>query len=460
MASTKITDLTNSTNIDGYLKKVYLNTMQRTAYNDTRFTELIRAETIPGGGNHIVHFASTQRAEGVGGIAEGGSWVTNVPIKGKQMTENVKYMNAYFALSGPVIDAANEGRKSAINVVKDTVRTNITAYKNNFDRMLMGNQSGYCGRVSSVSSGTSITITNSSFAQAPYFADMFMPVGAIFECGAFDSGGLDSNGHNTVNAANGTDFYVKSRISQDLANGTSVMEIADSAGTVYAEAGDYDVASGDYFFRKGAYGTASAGSGAVTWANNREINGIANLVSDGSSNSETYNNWKYIWGKDRTLLWYLQSLVKNFNSLRLTETNLTAMMMDLKFSRQATPNLLLTTPKMENMYFNENKDNRRFNNLGPMNFVGGYTRLGIQLGDYKLILTSLGSCPSGTLFVINTQDYAFCENRPMHWRLGDGGGALVQSHTGDNQFATMVHYVNFVCFNPYTQGKGYGVAES
>ena len=456
--ATTISDVTNSTNLDGLLKKVYLPTMQRTAYDDTSFTELIRTETIPGGGNHIVHFASTQRAEGVGGIAEGGNWVTNVPIKGKQMTENVKYMNAYIALTGPVIDAANEGRKSAINVVTDTVRTNIRAYKNNFDRMLMGNQSGYCGRVSAISGGTSITVTNSSFPQAPFFADMFMPIGAIFECGTFDSAGLDSSGHNDVNAADNNDFYVSSRTSQDLDNGTSVMVLTDSAGTVYNAAGTLDVAVGDFFFRKGAYG--DAGTSAVTWANNREINGVNNLISDGSSNSETGGNYTTVWGLTRTSFWYLQSYMKDFASARLDEVNLTAMMMDLKYSKQAEPNLLVCTPKMENMYFNEQKDNRRFNNLGPMDFVGGYRRMGIQLGGYQLILTSLGSCPSGTLFVLDTNDFAFAENRPMHWRLGDGGNALVQSHTGDNQFATMVHYVNFVCYNPYMQGKGFSVAES
>ena len=456
--ATSISDVTNSTALDGLLKNVYLPTMQRTAYNDTRLTELIRSETIPGGGNQIVHFASTQRAEGVGGISEGGNWVTNVPIKGKQMAENVKYMNAYIALTGPVIDAANEGRKSAINVVTDTVRTNIEAYKNNFDRMLMGNQSGYCGRVSVITGGTSITVTNSSFPQAPFFADMFMPVGARFECGTFDSAGLDSSGHNDVNVGNDNDFHVKSRISQDLANGTSVMEMADSAGTVYNAAGTLDVVVGDFFFREGAYG--ASGTSAVLWADNREINGLNNLVSDGSSNSETSGNYTTIWGKTRTSFWYLQSYMKDFANVRLDEVNLTAMMLDLQFSKQARPNLLMCTPKMENMYFNEQKDNRRFNNLGPMDFVGGYTRMGIQLGSYRLILTSLGSCPAGTLFVINTDDFAFAENRPMHWRLGDGGNALVQSHTGDNQFATMVHYVQFVCYNPYTQGKGYNVAES
>lgn len=455
--ATTISDVTNSTNLDGLLKKVYLPTMQRTAYDDTRFTELIRTETIPGGGNHIVHFASTQRAEGVGGISEGGNWVTNVPIKGKQMTENVKYMNAYLALTGPVIDAAKDGQKSAVNVVTDTVRTNIRAYKNNFDRMLMGDQSGYCGRVSAISGGTSITVTNSSFPQAPFFADMFLPVGSRMESGTFTTTGLNASGHNN-SGSNENAFIVDSRLSQDLGNGTSVMVFKDESGNIYNDGGSINVAVGDFFFREGAYGTA--GTSAVTWSNNREINGINNLVSDGSNNSETNGNYTNIWDLTRTSFWYLQSYTKDFASVRLDEVNLTAMMMDLQFSRQASPNLLVTTPKMENMYFNEQKDNRRFNNLGPMDFVGGYTRMGIQLGDYRLILTSLGSCPSGTLFVINTEDFAFAENRPMHWRLGDGGQALVQSHTGDNQFATMVHYVNFVCYNPYTQGKGYSVAES
>ena len=457
--TTTISDLSNSTNYDGLLKKVYLPTMQKTAYDDVRLTSLIRSETIPGGGNHIVHFAHTQRAESVGGISEGGNWVTNVPIKGKQMTENVKYFNAYISLTGPVIDAAKDGSKSAVNAVKESFRTNIRAYKNNFDRMLMGNQSGYCGRVSAITSGTSITVTLTSFPQAPYFADMFLPIGARMQSGTFTTTGLNSSGHN--NSGSGVyPFYVHSRISQDLSAGTSVMAFTYDGTNVYAEGGTTDVEVGDFFFREGAYGTA--GTSAVTWANNREMNGIANLVSDGSSNSETTGNYTTIWGKTRTDsgYWYLQSLMNDFSNVRLDEDNLTAMMMDLQYTRQANPNLLLTTPKATRMYFNENKDNRRFNSVGPMDFVGGYRRMGIQLGEWQLILTSLGACPQNTLFIINTNDFAFVENRPMHWRLGDGGNVLVQSHTGDNQFASAVHYVNFVCFNPYTQGKGFSISQT
>lgn len=458
--ATTISNLTNSGSLDGLLKKVYLPTMQYVAYDDVKFSSLIKTRTdlIPGGGNHIVHFANTQRAEGVGAFAEGGNWVSNVPIKGKQMLENVKYLNAYVALTGPVIKAANDGQKSAVNVVTETFRSNIRAFKNYFDRMLMGNGSGWSGKVSSINAGTSITVTNTDFPQAPYFADMFMPVGARFECGTFETAGLDSGGHNDVNSSEATTFVVKSRISQDLDNGTAVLEIADTSGVVYNEAGSVNIAVGDYFFREGAYGTAGATS--VTFANGLEINGLSNLVSDGASNSETGHNYVKFWGETRTSFNYLQSLTKDFSGSRLSEENMTGLMMDLQFSRQAQPNLLMTTPKAENKYFLDKTADRRFNNVGPMNFVGGYTRMGIQLGEWQLILTSLGACPQNTLFIINTNDFAFVSNQPLTWVLGDGGNILVQSHSGDNKFASAVQYVNFVCFDAYRQAKGYDIAQS
>jgi len=456
--ATTISNLTNSTSLDGLLNKVYLPTMQKTAYDDTRFSELIQTRTdlIPGGGNHIVHRAHTQRAEGVGLIAEGGNWVENVPVKGKQMTENVKFLNAYIALTGPVIAAANSGIKSAVDVVTDSFQTNMRAYKNFFDSLIMGDRSGYVGRVSGIS-GSSITVTNDGFPLAPYFASMYMPVGARLESGTFDSAGLNSDGHNN-SGSDLTTFIVASETSRDLANGTAVLVLTDSTGSAYAAGGTLDLAVGDFFFREGTYG--AAGTSAVLFADNRAINGISNLISDGVNNSETTTNYTYIWDLLRTSYGNLQSLTKDYADAELTEDNLLELQMDMQFSRQGQPNLLLTTPKAENRYFLNKKDDRRFNNVGPMDFIGGRKRMGIQLGDWQLILTSLGACPKGTMFMMNTSDFAFCENSPLHWVLGDGGNTLIQSHTGDNKFASAVHYVNLVCFDPYRQAKGYDIAES
>jgi len=457
--ATTISNLTNSTNLDGLLKKVYLPTMQHVAYDDTRFSDMIKVRTdlIPGGGNHIVHFASTQRAEGVGAIGEGGDWVSNVPIKGKQMTENVKYLNAYIALTGPVIKAANSGQKSAVNVVTESFRSNIRAFKNYFDMMLMGDASGRLARVSSVASIPAVTVTNTSFPAAPYMADMFIPVGARVNCATFDSTGIVASGFCLSNATD-YGFIISEHTSRDLANGTAVIDLHDEDDAAYAAGGATDIVAGDFFVREGSYGTPS--TGAVTFAECREINGINNLISDGTNNLETSTNYTSIWGLTRTDYSYLMSLTKDFSDTRLDEENLTELMLDLQFSRQAQPNLLLTTPKAENKYFLSQNENRRFNNIGPMDFVGGYRRMGIQLGEWQLILTSLGACPANTLFIMNTNDFAFAQNSPLEWVLGDGGNVLVQCHTGDNKFASAVQYLNFVCFDAYRQAKGYSIAQT
>ncbi len=458
MAST-ISNFTNSTSLDGLLKNVYLPTMQSVAYDDTRFSDMIKARSdiITGGGNQIVHFSTTQRAEGVGAISEGGNWVNNVPVKGKQLTENTKYLNAYVALTNQLIEAANSGTKTALNAVSSTFRTNIRAFKNNFDRMLMGAGNGHMALVSAINTGTSkMTVTKTDFLQAPFNADQFLPVGTRINVATFDSSGIDSNGRANSNSDDDFGFIVTNVDSRDLSAGTAVLSITDEDGGAYSGAGTEDIAAGDFVIRENAYSDVS---GAALFATCKEINGLSNLISDGLSNSETSSNYVKIWGQTRTSFSYLQSLMKDFADAELSEDNMLDLMIDLQYSRQAQPNLLMTTPKAEKKYFLSKANDRRFNNVGPMDFVGGFTRMGIQLGEWQLILTSLAAVPAGTLFVMNTNDFAFAQNSPLMWVLGDGGNVLIQSHTGATKFASALQNVNFVCFDPLRQAKGFNVSE-
>lgn len=456
------TGATSGSSLDGLLKNVYLPTMLVTAYNDHRFSDMIkqRSDVITGGGSQIVHFASTQRAEGVGAFSEGGNWVNNVPIKGQQLTENVKYLNAYFELTGPVIKAANSGEKSAVNAVTKTVESNIQSFKNYFDRICMGAANGQLGYVSAVS-GSTITVTKANFPLSGYNADMFLPVGARVHICTFDSSGIATNGYSNSNSDDDFGFIidgVNSRVTTPGSDATT-LAILDEDGGSYSGAGSQDIAVGDFIIREGSYGTAS--TSAALFSACLEPNGLSNLVTDGSSNSETASNYTTVWGKTRTDTGYnyLQSYMNNFSG-ELTEDSLTLMLMDLKYSRQAIPNLLLCTPRAERLYF--------INNLSPdkrwpgvtTEYSSGYRSTSIQLEDVELKLSSLAAVPAGQLFMLNTNDFAFASNQMFEWVLGDGGQVLVQSHTGDNKFASAVQYMNFVCFDPYRQGKGYSISES
>ncbi len=350
--ATSITDITNASVFDGLAKNVYLPTLQRIIYDDSSFTDMIkpRMDLIGGGGNQIVHFTALQRAEAVGSFGEGGNFHTNVPVKGKQQNENVKYLSGYVALTGPVIQAANEGKKAAINIVTESFESNMRALKNDMDRMFMGDGSGRLARVSAIDTGTSkMTVTQTSFPLAPYNADMYLPQGTRFQVATFDSAGIDASG--PANSGSGTFGFIVTNVdSRDLSAGTATLSITDLSGGAYSGAGSHNIAVGDFCFREKTYFDTAAAQ-AYLYSVSRDTNGVMNLISDGSSNSETSTNYTNEWGLDRTNFSHLQSLMHDFQSLELDEENLLSFMIDLQYSRQAKPTLLLTTPKAENKYF-------------------------------------------------------------------------------------------------------------
>ncbi len=452
--ATTIANLTNTTSLDGLLKNVYLPTLIDTTYNDTSLTAFIKrdASLLPGGGNNIVNFFLTQRAEGVGAIGEGGTYVTSVPVTGKQGTDNVKFLNAYIELTGPVIKAANSGQKSAINAVTKSFETNILAYKNNFDRMLAGAGDGELATVVNKDLPTSVGISSRGYSAAQY-----TPVGTRLKI-------ITYNGSNVITKVVDitTDDLeigvVDSIVSEDLDAGTAQILITDAtSGDAMDDVGTSDTAIGDILVRENAYGTITPASTAV--GDIQEINGLQQLVSDGVANSETTTNFTNIWGINRTTTnsYQLKSLTRNV-SAELDEEVLLNIVQDMKFNRQARPNMLLVSPRSELKYFLNSKDDRRFNTMTALNFEGGFTKNAIAMGgDVRLILSSLASIPDDLIYVINTNDFAFASNRPPEWVLGDGNQVLVQSHTGDKKFATMVEYVNFVLLNPRHQFKGYNV---
>ncbi len=453
--ATTIANLTNTTSLDGLLKKVYLPTLIDTIYNDTSLTAFIKrdASLLPGGGNNIVNFFLTQRAEGVGAISEGGNYVTSVPVTGKQGTENVKYLNSYIELTGPVIKAANSGQKSAINAVTKSFETNILAYKNNFDRMLAGAGDGELATVQSIASlPTSFGIQSRGYSAAQY-----TPVGTRLKI-------ITYNASNVITKV--VDITVDDReigvvdsiVSESLDAGTAEILVNDAtSGDPADNAGTSDIAVSDVLIRENAYGTITTSTTAVS--DIQEINGLQQLISDGVNNSETTTNFTNIWGIDRTTTnsYQLKSLTKNVNA-ELDEEVLLNIVQDMKFNRQARPNMLLVSPRSELKYFLNSKDDRRFNTMTALNFEGGFTKNAIAMGgDVRLILSSLASIPDDLIYIINTNDFAFASNRAPEWVLGDGNQVLVQSHTGDKKFATMVEYVNFVLLNPRHQFKGYNV---
>ena len=457
--STVLGDLSNTTGYDGLLKDVYLPGLTDTIFNDPTFSALIQRSSsqIDYKGQKIIRAFKTQRAGGVGAFAEGGDFVSSVPQKGKQGYEQIKYINVYFSLSGPAIKAAQEGVGSYVDVVSDSFEDIMTNARNDFERQIVGEGTGLVAQwtdsdVTGTGSSTAYDVTGEAF-----FDTQFIIPGQKYEVGVFDYSVSAAGTFFSRRNYDGTNYELTA---ETITKGSKKTGDVTRGTVVWEDTVSQQVTQNDYIIRSKAYSTTNP-----TYPEScLEINGLQNLVSDavdGSSNTDgkdenTIPQYANIWNLARSTYGYLDSNVKYVNQ-ELDEEFLIECLMEQKYQYQANPNILVVSPRAMLKYFTNVKDDRRFNTMSAMNWVGGYTGLGIQLGDKQLMLTAIGSMPDRKMFMLNTGDFAFAQMTNGYEWLGKGGRILTQKEGSDAQFATAVWYGNLVCNNPQGQLKGYGI---
>jgi hypothetical protein len=457
--------------LEGLLKDVYLPGITNTLFFDNKFTRLIKSEAgnLDASGRQIVKAFQTQRSGGVGPMTEGGGFRDSVPVDGFQGYEFLKYCNMYVEFTGPAIATVQAGVGSYIDVVDSHLQSMAQSAQLDLERVLMG-----CGdgRVATVSSTASLTTSAGVLGiDGPGFFDaQFVEDGMYIECIAPVTGAV-SNVTSRISGTGTSSWIINSHTQgnkRTSTNGTITLNSAQD-GT------NNTIATNDWIIRKGAYGAINATSSSFSQYC-LETNGLCNLVSDGKTSAargysdnnswlptnETTDNYAKVWNTTRsTYPQSLESFTYNINA-ELDEENLLQVLIESEHQNQTNPNLLVVTPRAVLKYFMNMRDDRRFNTMEAMNWTGGYTGLGIQLGDKKLMVTGLNSVPTGMGFLINTNDFAFVRPPGMsgyRWLTGEGGGILTQKEASDQKFATAVDYWAFVCNNPRKQTKLYNITE-
>lgn len=440
-----------STVLTGVLKDVYLEGMTNTVFFDNAFTRLIQPKTakLDATGRRIVHAFDTQRSAGVGAFAEGGDFKASRPIDATQGYEWLKYYNAYFQVTGPAAATVKAGEGSYVDIVSKHMKSMIKSAKMDVERVCMGQADGRLGDcANSPTSGADIQVDGPAFFDTQYFEP-----GMYVEY-------HDDGGFGTIYDYDGSTAY------HEVSSLTTGNKRTSTAGVLTMGAdftGATELTAGDHICRRGSYTSTTCLEG----------NGLMNLVSDGASTTSTYhgaesgNNYKYVWpsasssGIDRTSYGYVCSQVVDISG-ELYEEKLLEVLIENEFQYQATPNLLIVSPRAVLKYFGNEEGIRRFNVIGAMDWTGGYKGLGIQLGSKQYMLTTLASVPEGIGFLINTKDFAFMRPPGMSgykWLTSDSGQILRSKEGSDNYFATAVDYMQMVCFDPGKQAKMYGIVE-
>jgi len=414
--------------LDGFLKDVYLPGITNTLYFDNEFSRTIQrtADVIQADGRRIVRAFETQYGGGEHAIAEGGDLPDSVPAKGKQGTEWIKYFALYFKLSGPTVETVNAGTGSFIDVVTRHVEDVGKRAKLSFERQCMGEQNARLAIWTDATATTTLQDTDVDVTGDAFFDTMYLLPGTKIEVRA------PVNGTATLRSAiDGTNAYTT--IYRVSAKGTKKTG-AVSRGTI--ETGTsitQNVVTNDWICPFGSYLTGSA-------SNCLEMNGLRNLITDGVDHSTDTNgvdestggNYTNTWGLAVTSYDWLASYVKYLNATP-DEENLLETMMEHETAHGGNPNMLLFSKRAIQKYFMNVKDDRRFNTMTAMNWVGGYTGLGIQLGTRQLMLAATNSMPSNFGFMINTNDFKFASaTNGYKWRTGKDNGILTGSEGSDN----------------------------
>ena len=68
-------------------------------------------------------------------------------------------------------------------------------------------------------------------------------------------------------------------------------------------------------------------------------------------------------------------------------------------------------------------------------------------------------CPSGTMYILNTDDFTLHQLCDWQWLAGDDGKVLRQVAGKPVYTATLVKYAELICARPYGQGMISGITE-
>ncbi len=93
--------------------------------------------------------------------------------------------------------------------------------------------------------------------------------------------------------------------------------------------------------------------------------------------------------------------------------------------------------------------------LQPMELEGGFKALSYN----GIPVVADRFCPSGTMYLLNTDDFAIHQLCDWQWLEGEDGSILKQVPGKPVYQATLVKYAELMCYRPAGQGKIYGITE-
>lgn len=464
-------DFQYSSTVDGLLKNVYIPALNNVTFHAIPLVTMFGdfGGTIDFVGNKIIKAFKHQGAGGFGGISEGGDWVQGKNQKGFQGHERLKFLNAFFTLTGPAARTVKEGQGAYVDAISSAMDDTLRLAKMQMERIVGGSGTGelcrfavgaanatlQVGHYLKVVAGASDTTpaanctasAGGAYTKAQWLCEG-LRVNAVID-GNFDSEIPTADFVNDANGARAT--FEVSMVDYD--NATFALKlVTPSSGT----SGNVDVAAemaSDtiVLVLENSYGEIE-GAGGADSDHCLEPNGLYNLIDDGTTHAN-------IWNLARTA--YPRALKSKYTaaaSAELDEELMMGYVLDMANIRQAVPEVCVVDPKSRLKYFSNRKEDRRFD-MPVLDTSFGFRSLGVTIDQYTMILQSVASLKPGSMMLIKASDFKWAKATDgFVWVTNENGGIVRQREASDNLYASAVNYCNLVCENPHQQMKVDGLA--
>ncbi len=386
-------------NADNALKSVYLDVIAEQLNTGVNpFLSAIKQSSEDVYGKEVRKLSTYGINGGIGAGTEDGNLPSATGNNYSQMVSTLKNLYGVIEISDKAVRASENNAGAFVNLLNAEMEGLIKSSTFNFSRMLFGDGSGTVGIVKEIYEGA-VCLNGATNSLAEGMVVDF----------------YTSQGQPITGACGRRITGINKNDKEITVSGTTLTEDIVPAGSLVVAGGSY----------------------------NNELTGLQAI----------FDITKDIYGLDRGEHKWLQPYIKAGTS-DITEEKIQKALDDIEEISGSAPNFIICSwgvrRKLQALFAQNNT------RVETLNLAGGYTAM--SYNGIPIVVDRF--CPTGTMYLLNTNDFALHQLCDWQWLTGDDGKVLKQIPGKPVYTATLVKYAELLCSRPCGQGVLRNITEA
>lgn len=388
----------NLTSADKALKSYYLDAVaEQLNFKANPFLSEITQTQDDVWGKEVKKVATYGLNGGIGAGTEDGSLPTSSSNGYEQLTVTLKNLYGTIEISDKAIRASENNSGAFVSLLNAEMEGLLKSSTFNFGRMLFGDGTGTLAKVVSIASGV-VTLDSVQNVMEGMIVDF-----------------RESDG-DAITGANGRKILKVDRANKAITiSGTTLTTTDVPANSIVTVQGSY----------------------------NNEITGLKAI----------FGNNTYLYGLTRADHSFLKPYSLSSCS-SITEAKIQTALDTIEEQSGGSTNFIVCSWGVRRALQSLFSTNKRV--IDTMELNGGFKAMSYN----GIPIVADRFCPSGTMYLLNTNDFALHQLCDWQWLEGDDGRILKQVAGKPVYTATLVKYADLICSRPCGQGVITGITEA